>query len=132
MNRRTGQFVFAFGVGLLVAILAYRWIADTGPRAERALQESVVAESRLLLNATLNIGQLELVDPLSPSRKVGKSYVYRADAGWEVSGYYRRSEQDLWHPYLVSMDASMSLTHLKISDTALLGRTGDGPLEVLP
>jgi len=132
MNRRTGQLVFAFGIGLIVAVLAYRWIADPAPRAERALQESVVAESRKLLDTTLNIGQLEFVDPLSPSRKVGKSYVYRADAGWEVSGYYRRNEQDLWHPYLVSLDAAMALTHLKISDTALLGRAGDGVLEVLP
>ena len=132
MKYRTGQLAFGLGIGLIVAVFAYRWIADTAPRAERALQENVVAESRSLLDTTLNIGELELVDPLSPSRKVGKSYVYRAESGWEVSGYYRRNEQDLWHPYLISLDASMTLTHLKISDPALLNRTGDGLLEVLP
>ena len=88
--------------------------------------------SRLLLEATLGLGKLEVVDPLRPDRVVGKAYVYPAGQGWEVSGYYRRNSQDLWHPYLLTMDASQMLVQLKISDTALLGRDGEAQLEVLP
>jgi hypothetical protein len=132
MNHRVGRLVFGFGVGFVAALLAYRWAADTGSQAEREMQISVVEESRALLYATLNIGELELVDPLSPDRVVGKGYVYPTADGWEVSGFYRRSKLDLWHPYLVTLDNSMSLAHLKISDTALLSRNGEGVLEVLP
>jgi hypothetical protein len=133
MNHRVGRLVFGFSVGLIIAVLSYRWIADTGPRIERQEQERVVVASREHLHATLDLGQLELVDPLSPDRVVGKAYVYPAGDGWEVSGFYRRDDQDLWHPYLVTLDASTKLTHLKISDTPLLDRSGEaGVLEVLP
>ncbi|MGI9272054.1 MAG: hypothetical protein ACR2QT_09785 [Woeseiaceae bacterium] len=132
MNHRIGRLVFGFSVGLLVAFLSYRWVADTGPRLERQEQERIVAVSREHLHATLNIGELELVDPLSPDRVVGKAYVYPAGEGWEVSGFYRRDDQDLWHPYLVTLNATTDLVHLKISDTSLLSRSGDGVLEVLP
>ncbi len=133
MNHRIGRIVFSLGIGLIVAIFAYRWIVDPAPRAERVLQESVVATSRDLLVEKLAIGDIEIVDAIAPDRKVGKTYVYRADQGWEVSGYYRRSENDLWHPYLMLLDGSTALIHLKISDGALLDRaTDDATLDVLP
>lgn len=133
MNHRIGRIVFSLGIGLIVAIFAYRWIVDPAPRAERVLQESVVATSRDLLVEKLAIGDIEIVDAIAPDRKVGKTYVYRADQGWEVSGYYRRSENDLWHPYLMLLDGSTALIHLKISDGALLDRaTDDAALDVLP
>lgn len=129
---RVGRLVFGFAVGLLAAFLSYRWVADSGGRAERALQERVVLASRQHLTATLAIGELEVVDPLAPDRVVGKVYVYPADSGWQVSGFYRRDARDLWHPYLATLHDSLQLAHLKISDTALLARNGEGPLEVLP
>ena len=133
MNHRIVRIVFGLGIGLIVAIFAYRWIVDPAPRAERVLQEMVVATSRDLLVEKLAIGDIEIVDAIAPDRKVGKTYVYRADQGWEVSGYYRRSENDLWHPYLMLLDGSTALIHLKISDGALLDRaTDDTALEVLP
>ncbi len=133
MNHRTGRIVFSLGIGLVVAIFAYRWITNPAPRAERALQESVVATSRVLLVETLAIGRLEIVDALEPDRKIGKTYVYRAGEGWQLSGYYRRNENDLWHPYLMTLDNSTALTHLKISDVELMDRGADEDfLEVLP
>ena len=133
MNHRTGRIVFSMGIGLLVAIFAYRWIMNPAPRVERALQESVVATSRDLLVETLSIGHLEIVDALEPDRKIGKTYVYRADEGWQLSGYYRRNEDDLWHPYLMTLDNSTALVHLKISDAELMDRGAeDVALEVLP
>lgn len=133
MNHRIGRLLFGFGVGLFVAILAFRWIADPSPRAERRLQENVVITARGLLEETLDIGTVEVVDPLAPDRIVGKAYIYRTDDGWEVSGFYRRDEKDLWHPYLMTLDASLALSHLKISDSSLLDRQVEGSiLEVLP
>lgn len=133
MNHRVGRLVFGFGVGLLVAFLAFRWASNPAPRLERQLQESVVHSGRFFLQHTLAIGELEIVDPLTPDRKVGKTYVYRADGGWEVSGFYRRDESDLWHPFLVTLDGKQALVHLKVSDTALLDRQGENAaLEILP
>ena len=135
MQQRKGGIIFALGVGLLVAVFSYRWLVDPQPREERLRQESAVLESRNLLQDVVASGQLEIVDPLSPDRKVGKVYVYPATAGWEVSGYYRRSETDLWHPFLLSLDENLVLQHLKISDQdqALIDRgTSDSRLEVVP
>lgn len=133
MNHRVARIVFGLGVGLLAAFLAYRWASDPAPRAERELQENVVLETRRLLSATLDIGELQVVDALAPDRKVGKAYVYRFGDGWEVSGFYRRDESDPWHPYLATLDASLALTHLKVSDPALLEIPPDGTvLEVMP
>ncbi len=125
--------VFGIGVGLLAAFLAYRWATDPAPRAERELQETVVITTRRLLSETLDVDALQVVDALAPDRKVGKAYVFSSADGWEVSGYYRRDENDLWHPYLATLDASLALTHLKVSDPALLERPRDSTvLEVLP
>ena len=133
MNHRTGRIVFSLGFGLIVAIFAYRWIMDTAPRAEREQQEMVVAKSRDMLEDRLGLGRLEIVDALAPDRKVGKAYVYRTADGWELSGYYRRHENDLWHPYLMTLDSSEAMTHLKISDPNVWDLATDDPaLEILP
>ena len=133
MNHRIGRLIFGVSVGLLVAFLSYKWISDPAPRAERELEESVVTVARQRLEETLEIGELELVDPLAPNRKIGKSYVYRADGGWEVSGYYRRGEGDRWHPYLMALDVSLAVTRLKVRDAAFVERAALDPiLETLP
>jgi hypothetical protein len=115
-SKRSTQLLFGFAFGLIVAVLAYRWITDPAPRMERRLQESVVVAARAKLGQALAIGPLEIVDPLAPNRKVGKSYIYRTDEGWQVSGYYRRGEQDRWHPYLLSLGPAMTRTSLKVQD----------------
>lgn len=133
MNHRIGRLIFGIGAGLVIAFLAFRWIEDPEPRIERQRQEAAVTAARQSLIAKLDIGQIEIVDPLAPDRQVGKTYVYRAQDGWEVSGYYRRGPSDPWHPFLATLDNSLVLSHLKISDSALLDRgSGDGLLEVLP
>lgn len=131
MNHRIGRLVFAFGVGLLVAFLSYKWITNPEPRLERQQQEAVVLQARESLAVTTGIAAPEIVDPLATDRKVGKVYVYRAGDGWEVSGYYRRDEDDEWHPFLMSLDATPAMTHLKVQDEALVGSTTP-MLEVLP
>lgn len=127
MNHRVGSIVFGLVVGLGAAFLSYQWITNTDRAQERAEQERVVLTSRALLEDTLGLGVLELVDPLAPERKVGKVYVYPASGGWEVSGYYRRGEDDRWHPYLLTMSADLALSHLKVQDEdpALQQRAAD-------
>jgi hypothetical protein len=135
MRQPTGGIIFATGVGLVVAVLSYRWLVDPQPRVERLKQEQVVLESRALLSSIIASGQLDIVDPLAPDRKVGKVYIYPSTNGWEVSGYYRRDATDLWHPYLIRLDAELALLHLKISDQdpMLTERGGSDPvLEVVP
>jgi hypothetical protein len=131
MNHRIARLVFAFGVGLLVAFLSYKWITNPAPRMERQQQESVVMLARGYLADATGIAAPEIVDPLAPDRKVGKVYVYRAGDGWEVSGYYRRDDEDEWHAFLMTLDASPAMIRLKVQDAALVGHSNP-LLEVLP
>ena len=118
------------GVGVLVAVLSYFWITDPTPRMERVLQDAAVSSARAHLKYHVD-PYLEFVDPGSPDRTVGKSYVFRAGDGWEVSGYYRRDENDSWHPFLMTLDAENAMTHLRVEDPALAGNS-DPSIEVLP
>jgi len=118
MNHRVGSVVFGVIVGLAVAVWSYQWISNPERRDERARQERIVLLARDLLASSLRLENPDIVDPVSPQRKVGKSYIYSATAGWEISGYYRRNENDEWHPYLLTLGADNSLLHLKVQDSA--------------
>jgi len=132
MNHRVGRSLFALVVGLGVAFYSYQWITNPAPRAERALQESAVMASRSLLADKTGVETLEFVDPVAPDRKVGKVYVYREAPGWAVSGYYRRSAEDSWHPYLISMSEDLKLSRLKVQDTELIDKAASDPtLEII-
>jgi len=133
MNHRIGRSVFASVVGLTVAFLAFQWISNPAPRAERAQEEHVVRVSRLLLADLLASDGLEIVDPLAPNRRVGKVYVYAESPGWAVSGYYRRGKEDRWHPYLMNVTENFELRRLKVRDEALADRAvADPRLEIRP
>ncbi len=117
MNQRAGSIIFGIAVGLIVAALSYQWIMNPDRREQRAEEERVVAVSRTLLIEKLAMGDIELVDALAPQRKVGKVYIYPLANGWEISGYYRRNDDDRWHPYLLTLSTSLSLSSLKIKDS---------------
>ena len=119
MNHRVGQSLFALVVGLAVAVFAYQWITDPAPREQRQVEERAVLASRDLLVSVVGVESLEIIDPLAPNRKVGKVYIYAEDPGWAVSGYYRRDEDDRWHPYLLNMTVDLELQAFKAEDAAL-------------
>ncbi len=119
MNHRIGRSVFSLVVGLVVAFIAYQWITDPEPRQQRQIEEKAVMASRALLVSAVGVESLEIVDPLAPDRKVGKVYVYAEEPGWAVSGYYRRDEDDRWHPYLLNMTTDLELHAFKAEDAAL-------------
>ena len=135
MNHTVGRTVFGLLVGLGVAWLSYSWLTNPDGRTERAIQEAVVLESRLIVTNVTGIDGLEFVDPLAANRRVGKVYVFREGEGWSVSGYFRRDEGDRWHPWLLMLDAERELISLKIQDQdeALIERARANPLlEVSP
>ena len=119
MNHRVGRSVFGLAVGLAVAVFAYQWITDPAPRQQRQIEEQAVQASRELLVSAVGVDSLEIIDPLAPNRKIGKVYVYADEPGWAVSGYYRRDEDDRWHPYLLKMTADLELQAFKAEDAAL-------------
>jgi hypothetical protein len=134
VNHRLGRILFVLIVSLSVAYLSYQWITNPEPRAERVLQESVVVAAREALKSVVATDTLEIVDPLATNRKVGKAYIYpngeKGDnGGWVVSGYYRRDENDRWHPYLMTLDAELVVEHLKVRDNHqdMIKRAEDDP-----
>lgn len=131
MNHRIGRVLFALTVGLAVAVFSFKWITNPDPRGERAREEQVVQISRSLLSSIVESDSLEIVDPLAPNRKVGKVYVFAEAPGWAVSGYYRRSDEDRWHPYLMRLTENFDLQRLKVQDEALAERAAaDSTLEI--
>ncbi|HEX6260587.1 MAG TPA: hypothetical protein VFZ51_08015, partial [Woeseiaceae bacterium] len=59
---------------------------------------------------------LRIVDPVSPDRKIGKSYIYPTDSGWEISGHYRRNDNDRWRPFLMALYLDHTLASLSVKD----------------
>lgn len=116
-RHRIGSIVFGLAVGLLVATLSYRWVTNPEKQQERRQQEHAVMMSRTILATRLQLTDPEIVDALAPNRKVGKVYIYPVDRGWELSGYYRRDDDDSWHPYLMAMSRENTLMQLKVKDT---------------
>ena len=111
------RLLVAFGFGLAIAVYAYVRVSDPEPSMQRAREEKVVTNARAALKDNLKLpDDLQVVDPLAPDRKVGKVYVYPANDGWEVSGYYRRSQTDIWHPWLMKLDARTRLVSLSVKD----------------
>jgi hypothetical protein len=124
------QWIVAIAVGVMLSLLVFDRATDPEPMRRKAIEEAVVLEARLLLlSYVLPGGELQLVDPLAPDRKVGKVYIWPDDNGWEVSGYYRRDEQDPWHPFLMILDASSELTSLAVKDRneRLIGMSARDP-----
>lgn len=116
MRNRPGSIVFGLAVGLVVAAFSYRWITAPEQRVQRALEEDVVFEARTLLAARLRLDTPDIVDAVSPRRSVGKSYVYPADSGWELSGFYRRGPADDWHPWFMRLDGDRKVLLLRVRD----------------
>lgn len=118
-GHRVIRLAVAFTAGLALALLAYERITDPEPRRQRALEEGVVFEARHILRDYVALGgELDIVDPLAPDRKVGKVYIYPTENGWQVSGHYRRAGGQGWHPWLMTLDRQPALLSLSVQDDA--------------
>ena len=117
INHKIVRPVVAVTLGLILALYAYQRVVDPEPALQRAREEAVVMTARDILRSYVAPGtNLEIVDPVSPNRKVGKTYIYPAGDGWEVSGHYRRGDADRWHPFLMSLDGGAGLESLAVRD----------------
>lgn len=115
---RVAGFAFALAVGVVVALYAYHRVTDPEPAMQRAKEEAVVLAAREFLRHYIDPAtELRIVDPVSPDRKVGKSYIYPTRSGWEVSGHYRRSETDRWHAFLMALHSDTTLASLSVKDS---------------
>lgn len=120
----------AVTVGLVLALYSYQRITDSEPGLQRATEEAIVMVARDILQSYVSPGNLiEIVDAVSPASKVGKSYVYPTDDGWELSGHYRRDENDRWHPYLMVLNGDAGLKSLAVQDgnDRLIGMSAQDP-----
>jgi hypothetical protein len=120
----------AVTVGLVLALYSYQRITDPEPGLQRATEEAIVMVARDILQSYVSPGNLiEIVDAVSPASKVGKSYVYPTDDGWELSGHYRRDENDRWHPYLMVLNGDAGLKSLAVQDgnDRLIGMSAQDP-----
>jgi len=118
LNHSIIRIVVALAIGVGIALYSYDRITDPLPRQQRAQEEVVVAKARdILKDIIAPASELQVVDPLQPDRKIGKVYLAPTDGGWDVSGHYRRHEQDPWHPWLMSLDHSMLLQKLLVRDS---------------
>lgn len=128
-NHRFGSVIFGVVFGVAAAAWAYHWISDPQKIEQRQAEERAVLHAREVLADRLSLGELQIVDPLATDRKVGKAYVYPTANGWDVSGYYRRDDNDAWHAYLMSMTSELVLQRLKVDDDdpALLALAATDP-----
>ena len=129
-KNRLGGAIFALSVGITFAWFSFQWIAESEPRqAERVAEETIVLAARpQLIEALLGAGigpeaSLQIADPLQTNRVAGKVFIYRSDAGWEVSGHYRLGPGTLWQPWIMQLDEAGSMLSLSV-------QTADGTLNL--
>ncbi len=130
INHKVIKPLVAAGVGLVLALYSYQRIIDPEPGLQKVREEGIVMVARDILQSYVSPRNgIEIVDALSPASKVGKSYIYPTDDGWELSGHYRRDENDRWHPYLMALNADAGLKSLAVQDgnDRLIGMSAQDP-----
>ncbi len=130
INHKLLRPVLALAIGLVLALYAYQRVSDPEPALQRAREEAVVMSARDILQSYVSPGNdIEIVDPVSPNRKIGKVYVFAAEQGWEVSGHYRRDRNDRWHRYLMALNGDAALESLAVQDAndRLIGMSAQDP-----
>ncbi len=130
INHKVIRPLVAVAIGLVLALYSYQRVIDPVPGLQKAREETVVMSARDILQSYVSpVNAIEIVDPVSPARKVGKVYIYPTDDGWELSGYYRRDENDRWHPYLMALNGKAGLESLAVQDgnDRLIGMSAQDP-----
>lgn len=130
INHKLVRPLVAVTVGLVLALYSYQRITDPEPGLQRVREEGIVMVARDILQRYVSPGNaIEIVDAVSPASQVGKVYIYPTDEGWELSGHYRRDENDRWHPYLMALNGEAGLVSLAVRDgnDRLIGMSAQDP-----
>ena len=117
MNKKytLGQIIFALTVGFLAATSVY--FSSTSPdiTIQRESEEAVIKQSEKLFMTILQMpNTTQIIHPLNPDRDVGKSYIYPLDGDWQISGFYRRNQNEEWRAWLINLDNSLNLIDLRV------------------
>ncbi len=117
MNKKytLGQIIFALTVGFLAATSVY--FSSTSPdiTIQRESEEAVIKQSEKLFMTILQMpNTTQIIHPLNPDRDVGKSYIYPLDGDWQISGFYRRNQNEEWRAWLINLDKSLKLIDLRV------------------
>ena len=117
MNKKytLGQIIFALTVGFLAATSVY--FSSTSPdiKIQRESEEAVIKQSEKLFMTILQMpNTTQIIHPLNPDRDVGKSYIYPLDGDWQISGFYRRNQNEEWRAWLINLDNSLKLIDLRV------------------
>lgn len=116
-KHRIFRLIFAFTVGIALAVYVYQRATDPEPAQQRAREEAAVLAAREILRATVpSDNAIEIVDPLATDRAAGKVYVFGAGDDWQISGHYRRVAGTRWLPFLLTLDANHRLKSLVVRD----------------
>jgi hypothetical protein len=117
MNKKytLGQIIFALIVGLFAASVVYFSSISPNISIQREKEEAVIKQSEKIFMTILQMpSSTEMVHPLNPDRDVGKSYIYPLDGDWQISGFYRRNQNDEWRGWLINLDKSLNLIELRV------------------
>ena len=110
------QIVFAIIVGLSLSSFVYFSTISPDSQKQRAIEETVVLEAEKLFFILLELpDSSEIISPINENRDVGKTYIYPSvNGGWQISGYFRRSQLEGWSPWLMNLDESINVIELKV------------------
>ena len=117
MNKKytLGQIIFALTVGSLAASVVYFSSISPDISIQRENEEAVIKKSEKLFMTLLQMpSTTQMIHPLNPDRDVGKSYIYPLDGDWQISGFYRRSQNEEWRGWLINLDESLDLIEIRV------------------
>ena len=104
---------------LFIAAITYTYRKVYEPISvnQREDEIQIIHITRSIIKSYIDISSdIEIIDPLNPNRKIGKSYIFPSDNGWEISGYYKKSGHDNWHPWLISLNSANELVSIAVKD----------------
>tara|TARA_B100001105_G_scaffold50458_1_gene38034 strand:+ start:208 stop:618 length:411 start_codon:yes stop_codon:yes gene_type:complete len=104
---------------LFIAALTYTYRNVYEPISvnQRGGEIQIIHITRSIIKSYIDISSdIKIIDPLNPNRKIGKSYIFPSDNGWEISGYYKKTDRDNWHPWLISLNSTNELVSIAVKD----------------
>jgi hypothetical protein len=104
---------------LFIAVLTYTYrnVYEPISANQRDDEIQIIHITRSIIKNYIDISpDIEIIDPLNPNRKIGKSYIFPSDNGWEISGYYKKTDYDNWHPWLISLNSVNELVSIAVKD----------------
>lgn len=109
-------FIFLM-LSIAALTYTYRNVYEPISVNQRGGEIQIIHITRSIIKSYIDISSdIKIIDPLNPNRKIGKSYIFPSDNGWEISGYYKKTDHDNWHPWLISLNSANELVSITVKD----------------